>query len=215
MAAMVIYMIVKYRMRINNKFFFLYVLFSVVILINSYAFVGRELLFLDNDIDDYKNLLFLFSCLSVAVFEELLFRVFIFNFIYESLKEKYNLFRIVLITSLLFGFAHFTNFLNSDYETLSVINQILLAFGLGTLLQSLYIRLRSIIPVVLIHTWLNYFGMYKNKLVPQKVNKSVEILETTSAWSEFVSTFVSISIIIILVIIPLSYLLIKNCRISR
>lgn len=211
LSLLVLYVIKKQKIIIRNKKIAIFTIISTTILICSYFFTEGKLSQIYQSENGYKNLYFLLSCLFVAIFEELLFRVWLFESIYEAYKEKYSLFKIILLSSLLFGISHFVNFFNADYDRLSVINQMIFAFGVGLLLQSIYIRLRSVIPSILIHTIINYFGMYKVKLLPPEKNNGVEILNN-NVWDDFKATFIFIVILTLGIILPFCYFLLRKYR---
>ncbi|CEN54179.1 CPBP family intramembrane glutamic endopeptidase [Capnocytophaga canis] len=153
------------------------------------------------------NLLFLLSCLAVALFEELFFRVFIFN----ALKRmRYKSFKLILITSIVFGLAHLVNFFNTDYEKLSVFNQVVFAFSIGLLLQSIYVKFKSITICIVIHTIINYFGTYKARLIHYNPLIENTHLESSYTFTDFIGTFLALIIITGIFILPISYLLQKH-----
>ncbi|MBI9056299.1 MAG: CPBP family intramembrane metalloprotease [Labilibaculum sp.] len=200
----------KRGISIGNNQSIPYSIISLAIILFSYFHIEGQVLLLGSDNIENENWIFLTSCLSVALFEELLFRVFVFEILFNALKDKMNLFKIIIISSAVFGLAHVTNFFNPNYVNLSVINQIVMTFGAGVLLQSIYIRLNSITCVILLHTLINYFGMYKSKLLPSKEIDNIVATEVHYSLSEFFSTFLTLSIMIVILVLPISILLIRR-----
>ena len=160
-------------------------------------------------VSSYSHSVYLLFCISVGFFEELFFRVLIFGytcyfFTSSNLLKKNNYYREIALTSLLFALLHLTNIFNADYDWTSVINQIVIAFLLGILFQSIFIRFNNILLISIIHGMLNYNGEVSNELL--KLNKFT--VETTST-NNILQNLLTV-LIFSLVVIPISYLLIKG-----
>ncbi len=191
----------------NYNLYFLLVGFLLLYL----AITSKTIQLKDSNLElySYEHLLFLFSCIITGVFEELLFRVFLFNGIIKSkLSSKKNeiLVKSILWTSLLFGIAHISNLLNPNYHIYSVISQIIIAFGLGLLFQSLYIRFKNISILIILHSIINYFGAFNSKLLKDGNDLTNDIY----TFSEFKETIIIFVFFLIFIVIPLSYLTIKR-----
>jgi membrane protease YdiL (CAAX protease family) len=153
-----------------------------------------------------NHFLFFSSCLSVGMFEEFFFRILVFYFLSTvCFSEKNNLIKSILISSLLFGLMHFTNFFSPDYDKLSVINQMFLAFSLGILLQSLFIKFKNIYLIIIIHALINYLGSYKSRLF----DITREVVDSTNTVNDLIQTLIIIFVITVLFILPFSYYMIK------
>lgn len=202
--------LLKYSLIIKFKFskrsiFFLAA--SVIITSLAFLYIRDEIVSNKLAIDSYNHFLFLLSCFSVGLFEELFFRIFMFLFmlkIFEGDNRKFL--KSITITSLLFGLAHYSNFLDPEYDVLSVLNQSLFAVAIGILLQSIYIRTNSLIFIVTIHSLINYFGTYKSRLF--EVKKEYEADYDTG---DFFSTLLTIFTFLIIAIIC-SYFLVVNSK---
>ena len=140
--------------------------------------------------------------------EEFLFRVYVFGFLLQYGKErnyKNPIPRALILSSLLFGVAHIFNVFRDDIEVYSVINQVILAFGLGMLFQSLLIRFKSILIPIVIHSIINYLGMYKRYLYEESFFEAEQY-----NFSDFFISLLTILVIILFVITPISYSLIRK-----
>ncbi len=199
-------LIMKYSLLIKfklNKSSIFFTILSIIITLIAFFFVRDELLINKLYIDGYKNLQFLLSCFSVGLFEELFFRIFTFLFLLKIFEDDSSkLLKSIISTSLFFGVAHFSNFLNPEYFTLSVINQSLFAISIGVLFQSLYIRFGNLIFIVTLHALINYSGTYKSNFF--EVNKNIAI---NYEKGDFLTALFSISIFSIIVFI-VSYFLV-------
>lgn len=149
-----------------------------------------------------NNALFFVSCLCVAAFEELLFRVYVFDGLLKIYTSK-KMLRVIVITSLLFAVAHGTNAFHPDVAVYGVIVQIVFAFAIGILFQSLLIRFRNVFLVIALHTVVNYLGSYKSQLL---------FIERASEEYTFNEFLMSLSIMVgisVLVFLPISYILLR------
>lgn len=183
-----------------------YILLSFLLVIYSY-FQINSYLAKNSSSNSLDNFTFLSSCLLVGVFEELFFRIFIFFFVLKILYNRKNkLLYSILLTSFIFGFSHLSNLFNPEYLKISVVNQVLFAFSIGLLLQSIYIRTKSLTFIICLHTLINYFGSYKNHLLFSEIDD----LETQYTFNDFITTFISIMAFTIIIVLPLSYLLIRK-----
>ncbi len=194
-----------HKLKIDKKTF-IYTFISLFLISFSFYNINSEIENNHLSISFSKHLIYLSSCFAVGLFEELFFRVLIFSFSLKILEKHSNqLVRTILLTSIIFAVAHFSNFLNPDYFHISVINQSLFAFSIGILFQSIYMKSNSIILIVTLHTLINYFGSYKSKLF-ETANSN----EVAYSFDDFVSTFISIIIMTFIVVIPISFLLLKD-----
>jgi membrane protease YdiL (CAAX protease family) len=170
--------------------------------ISNYAILNNIVL------DEIEHLLFFLTCLSVGLFEEILFRVFIFRYSikYSFFKGTYKsrIIKSIAFTSILFGAIHFVNLLNPNYDTISVCNQVLMAISLGILLQSIYYRFNSVLLIVFIHTIFNYLGSFKPLLL--NTTQRTEVLTI----DDFYSTAIFIVLLTVLLVLPLSAILIRK-----
>lgn len=190
---------------IKNTLSFLII--SVILIVISFNYINILIDNSGNVLNSKIHFEFLIYCLTIGVFEELFFRVYIYHYLHNICQKKEkNLIQIILITSLIFGLAHISNIFNPEYIKATVINQILLAFSIGILLQSIYIRTKSIILVIAIHSLIDYFGMFKRYLL--KENSTT--ISDTYTFDDFITTFISLLIITLIFIIPVSYSLIKR-----
>lgn len=194
-----------YQLKIDRKTL-IYSIISFLLILFSFYTLSLEIEARQLDISYYGHFIFLASCFFVGLFEELFFRVLIFFFVFKLLKKYSNyLIKSILLTSIIFGVAHFSNFLNPDYLNLSIFNQVLFATSIGILFQCIFIKYNSIILIVSLHALVNYFGTYKSKLFQITTNN-----EVTYSFDDFISTFISIILITLVFIVPLSYVFIKD-----
>lgn len=160
------------------------------------------------ELNEIEHLLFFLTCLSVGLFEELLFRVFIFRYSikYSFFKGTYKsrIIKSIAFTSILFGVTHLVNLLNPNNDTIAVFNQILITISFGILLQSIYYRFNSVLLIVFIHTIFNYLGSYETTLL------NMTITEDALTLQDFYRTTIFIVLFTVLLILPLSAILIRK-----
>ena len=103
-------------------------------------------------IDGYILFLEIILCLTSAVLEEILFRLFIQN----SLENKTPVVRIIL-SATIFALCHFISVVNvrSVFAFINLLFQVAYTFGLGLALAFIYEYSRSFAMVVLLHFFFN------------------------------------------------------------
>lgn len=143
--------------------------------------------------------------IATGIFEELTFRLLLFFTILKYHPHGSNL-KIACYTSFVFGLVHFTSFFN-DTIPLSVIIQMIFAFGIGLLLQAILIRSGNIILVIFLHACINHAGAYASYF-----SKFPHDTSSSYTFTHFVSNVILFSLIIILVILPISLILLKENR---
>lgn len=146
-------------------------------------------------------------CLSVGFFEEFFFRILIFGYVCYLFKNpnfKSNYYKEIIITSLLFATLHLTNIFNSDYDYVSVINQVMIAFLIGILLQCIFIRFNNIWFNAVLHGLINYNGAVSEELLKIKTTVS-----QTDNGNSIGQTFITV-LIFSVILIPIAYFLIKG-----
>ncbi|WP_341199764.1 CPBP family intramembrane glutamic endopeptidase [Croceibacter atlanticus] len=205
LAIIVLYLIIKWGYGTFLKQF-KNILISGLILLPivyfSFQHVQYEIDNAELTIGFVENILYFTSTFATGLYEELLFRILGFSLIFNYFKnKKENLFKSVILTSLLFGIAHFINLFK--ITSFTIIIQVLIAMGFGLLLQSLLLRFKNIFIVIIIHTLINYLGMYRYYLgFPASIN---EVDDS----SGFIGSLIWTIIILVCFVIPLSYLILK------
>lgn len=183
----------------RNLIFIPISIFLVILSVNS---VNSESLSTSIELNFYRHFLFILLCFLVGVFEELLFRVFIFSFLRKiHSNQNKSVFLSLFFTSIIFGLVHMLNMLNSEIVKISVINQIFLAFSLGFLFQGFYLKFKNIFLIVTLHAMFNYLGMYKRQLFNFKLEDSVY------TFTDFFSTFIFICFFFLIIVYPTTYFL--------
>jgi len=92
-----------------------------------------------------------FSTLALVSLEEYIFRGYLLN----HLRKKYPVKKAQAYSSLIFALAHIGNILSYP-QVFITINQIIIAFGYGMVLSSVYIKHRSVLLCIAIHFCVNY-----------------------------------------------------------
>lgn len=185
----------------------IYLSLSLLLILISYNYINESYIKPEN-INPIKNIQLILNCISVSLFEETLTRVYLYNSIKKNIVVKNKnkkLFYSILLTSFLFAIAHTTNIFNPDIVKITVINQIFFAFSVGILLQSIYIRTKSLVFTATFHALINYYGSYHSL----KTNDLLINIESYSYSNLFISLLLII-IISFLFIFPLSYIIIKK-----
>jgi membrane protease YdiL (CAAX protease family) len=175
-----------------------YIFLSIIIIVIILVYLNTQNSIVSNNFNINSSLLiaFLFSCLVTGFFEEVIFRVMFFKIFinFNSHVNNKTVFRSYIYTSLLFGLVHFVNLNSSGF--LNVLNQVLLAFGLGLLLQVLLAKYNNILFIATIHSLINYFGTRNSVLFHFKETE----IETFSYYEVFMnlSVFAVLDLLIIL-----------------
>lgn len=157
----------------KNSSIFLLIIFVGTYL--SYSNSEKIITLNGTDINLYLHVIFLFKCFVTGFFEETLFRVLLFNSILKShfFLNKNTIFRSYIATSIIFGLVHLINLSSLDF--FSVLNQILLAFGLGMIFQMLLTKYNNILFIASLHSLINYFGTRNAVLLHFKRTTDLEI----------------------------------------
>lgn len=133
----------------NIYLLFIPYLFLFIILISNqqvYKVAGSRLTML--------NLVYM---LLIGFLEELSFRGLILPLFIKA-DAKHNIFKAVLLSSLLFSLMHYFNWYQQP-DLDRVHGQVLLAFFMGIFLSGLFLKIQNIIPVAVFHALFNFvFG---------------------------------------------------------
>lgn len=158
-------------------------------------------------VSDFTHYCYIFQCLATGFFEEFFFRILIFSYVCNALQSnlKTNNYKPILITSFLFSIVHLTSLFNDDIDKVSVLNQMMFAFVIGVILQSIFFRWNTIFLNSIIHAVLNYNGMIKSKLFMIEDN-SVDV----SAFENFIQSFITFVILLLIIALPLTYVSVRN-----
>ena len=107
---------------------------------------------------------FLFM-IGIGFSEELLFRGTLYTIIKgkEDTSKKRTILAIV-VSSLLFGVAHFTN-LFMGQGLIDTINQVVLAAGIGFIFSAVYSKHKNLYGLMFIHSAIDFVGMWSQGLV--------------------------------------------------
>lgn len=177
-------------------------LIFVPIVYISFQHIQDEIDIANLTIGFFENVLYLTSTFATGLYEELFFRILAFSLVFNYFdNKKENILKSVILTSLLFGIAHFINLFKINSYT--IIIQVLIAIGFGLLLQSLLLRFKNIFIVIIVHALINYLGMYRYYLeFPMNIS---EVDDSSGFFSSLIWTI----LILICFIIPVSYLILK------
>jgi membrane protease YdiL (CAAX protease family) len=187
-----------------NKNFFIALFFSVLLVYFSLQHTYEKLHELNITLSSFKHYSYLSQCLITGFFEEFFFRILIFSYVCKSffLYSEHKVYKQILFTSFLFSIVHLTNLFNEDIDKLSVLNQIMFAFIIGIILQSIFYRWHNIYLNSIIHGLINYNGMRKSKLFNIE-NNEIEVTSFDS-FTQSLITFVILGLILALPIIIFS-----------
>jgi len=154
-------------------------IFSLIILFVVYFSYSdtHNIIASDNlNINNYLHVSYIIECFATGFFEEILCRVFLFYSLVNSnlFRIENRVFKSYITSSLIFAFCHITNLFQNDI--FSVINQILLAFGLGLIFQILFTKYKNLLFIASLHALINYFGMRSSTLFQVKsIAEDVEL----------------------------------------
>ena len=195
----VLYVIYKTKVELilwNKKYLFWVISLGLVYLaVNSLSDKTAEIPLLNHT-------LFFMVCVTVAIFEEYLFRVYVFDALLKVYTPK-KMIRVILITSALFALAHGGNALRPGVHIYGVIVQIVFAFGIGIFLQALLFRFKNVILIITIHALINYLGSYKSQLL------FLERVAEEYTLNDFIMSLGIMMGMNIVIVLPISYLLLQ------
>lgn len=167
--------------RWNTKVFGLK--FIVPVLLLSILFAGYSLYAAQNDWSLQAPIYYiLLTAFVQCLGEELIFRGLILN----EFTQKWSLRKSAIASSLVFGTMHLVSLLKtSDVE--AVVNQVVVAFGLGLFLAAVYLVSRNILVPTILHFFLNLPAYFKRISVE---NPGVEEIISATSWMEtLISSF--------------------------
>ena len=158
-------------------------------------------------ISNLQHYSYLFQCFATGFLEEFVFRIHVFSLVCYAYKKnlEVNNFKPVLMTSFLFAIVHFTNLFNDDFDKFSVINQVMFAFVVGVILQSVFYKWNNIFLNVGIHALINYHGMAKSRLFHIQ-NHAPDV----SDLQNFKESFIACVVLGFFIGLPIFYLSVKN-----
>lgn len=101
------------------------------------------------------------TCVMTGIFEEVVFRGLIQNMICEIGKNKEKQEEMcVFIASIIFGMTHILNLIEKPYFVLGTFTQIIYTFCLGVLLGAIYWKTRSLLLIIVLHSFFNFLGQF-------------------------------------------------------
>jgi len=160
-----VYLIQKLKIDFELHKNYKYILpFCLLIIYLSFNDVEQTLSEANTNVTTYNNILFLLSCLCVGAFEELFFRVYVFQNFLNKLKSK-SVITIILVSSMAFSIAHIFSAIKPEIYLLNVLAQAFMAFGLGFFFQTLYLKFKNIVLPICLHGIYNYYASYNSRLV--------------------------------------------------
>ena len=181
----------KIKVSNYNKNKYLLIIVALIIFFRLYQNVNSTSTELKMDIDysrlTYHGLLNLF----IGLFEEFYFRVLVFTLLCSFYKK--NLFKITVLTSLLFGIVHISSLLLSSYNYSDVLFQVMSAFAIGVIFQLLLINFKNIYIPVLIHFFIDFNSSFSEKFFNVTSNEIYdEGFDYTTFWTIFVLIILSL-----------------------
>jgi membrane protease YdiL (CAAX protease family) len=137
----------------------LIVLPALLISINNFPFIP----FLSGNAEItkpvYTIFIFAITCISVGLFEELIFRGLILFFLLEKLpKNKRGLLLSIVISSALFGFMHLFNIFDGANVGATLL-QVMYSFAMGLMWSIIVLKTKTIWLAVILHSLYNFSGL--------------------------------------------------------
>jgi membrane protease YdiL (CAAX protease family) len=121
------------------------------------------------------------SRLATGFLEELLCRGLVLALLiqyYQSKNEHHYLLKSVLISSLLFGVAHFGNVIENPQAIGAIAGQVTYATFIGVGFAAVYLQTRSLLPLIVIHFGIDFMSFLTK--APGSVD-SVTFMDTLPA----------------------------------
>lgn len=153
--------------------------------------------------------LFALLCLSIGVFEEVLFRGLLFGaFLARWGGTRKGILFAALLSSLIFGVAHIVQYVFSgDVSSLASIAQ---AVGktvqtgvIGFLFAALYVKTRSLAPIAIGHALFDFIAEFPDVLFSSKVSASYVSSDPSAAAAAAVGYLVVVILLIPAVVIAI------------
>lgn len=150
-----------YAKYLNIKLFapvknFAFIIPCLIIAINNlqwYALLNGKMQLIHTTIKDY--LLFSGYCLSIGLFEEVVFRGIIFTFLLGYFrKDKKGLFVSCVLSSIIFGLMHLFNGFS-----MGTLLQVCYTTLTGLLFAICYVKTKNILIPAIVHSIYNFCGM--------------------------------------------------------
>lgn len=112
-------------------------------------------------LDNFSNILFKLIVLNICIgfFDKGLFRRIILRSLFKDDSKK-SLWIGFLFSSLLFGLIHFGNLSVASQRPIAVTSQVIYTMFLGMLLSALYLRFKSFIGIMLLHSFIDFISFY-------------------------------------------------------
>lgn len=148
-----------------------------------------------NGISQKITYLYLGLYFLVGLAEELVFRgIFLYLFLNLFSQNRFKVIYAVLFSSILFGFAHFINYIKvGDIE--KVISQVIFAFSFGCFASGIFLKTRNIYIIALIHALFDIgFGDHKFIFGEQQLNY---VVNQSTSLSSFLFSIVIFSSLVI------------------
>lgn len=103
------------------------------------------------------------SAFVIGIFEEVVFRGVVFNyFIFVFRKSNKLILLAGLLSSIIFGLIHITNVLYGGAELAYTLYQVAYASALGFLFAMVYVRTKSIVAPIFLHTMIDWSDLFFN-----------------------------------------------------
>lgn len=152
------YSLLQYR-PVHWKMFVYVVLPGIIIAINNLPIIA----FLDDRAMMTESLevffLFVLFCISIGLFEEVVFRGLILTVLLQRLPEtKQGILIAIVLSSLIFGVIHFVN-LVAGASPLDTLLQIGYSFLMGMLWAVVYLKTKNLWMAILLHAMYNMSGL--------------------------------------------------------
>lgn len=179
----------KIRVSNFNKNKLILVIVALIVFFRVYHNVITKSAELKVDIDYSKLSFYSLHNLFIGLFEEFYFRVLVFTLLCSFYKK--NLFKISILTSLLFAAVHISNLILNSYTFNGVLLQIMFAFAMGLFLQIVFINSKNIYIPALIHFFIDFNASFSEKFF------NVSTPDDSNQGFDY-STFGIVSVLIIL-----------------
>ena len=153
--------------------------------------------------------------LGTGFFEEVLCRGIVMNLIFKNFgrKTRKDIWRAVLVSSLIFSICHYSNMFDGDANFIKCTEQVLFTFGFGAVLGAVYARCHNIWAPIFLHGFWDFANMASKGFFG--IGKLLDLSADEPMTLQYISGMLTAVIVVLAILCGISAFMLRKKKIHE
>jgi membrane protease YdiL (CAAX protease family) len=153
--------------------------------------------------------------LGTGFFEEVLCRGIVMNLIFKNFgrSTRKDIWRAVLLSSLIFSICHYSNMFDGDANFFKCTGQVLFTFGFGAVLGAVYARCHNIWAPIFLHGFWDFANMASKGFFG--IGKLLDLSTDEPMTIQYISAILTVGLVFLAILCGISAFMLRKKKIHE